>query len=68
MKLYDLSDGLKFKLKEPTDCYVAPGSPPVELGTVYKLRNVDGMYSYCTDDEDNVYHIAAYSAIERVVE
>ena len=63
-ELYNLHQGDKFKLKE------APTVPPVALGgdidKVYKLRNIDGMYSYITDDEGNVYHFAAWTEVEKV--
>ena len=28
------------------------------------FHHVDGMYSYCTDRNNNVYHIAAYADVE----
>lgn len=28
------------------------------------FHRIDGMYSYCTDDEGNVHHIAASTEVE----
>ena len=63
-ELYKLNRGDKFKLLEK------PTVPPVALEgnmrKTYKLKNIDGMYSYVTDDEGNVYHFAAWTEVEKV--
>jgi len=33
---------------------------PVQLN----FHHIDGMYSYCTDDEGNVIHLAAWTDVE----
>jgi hypothetical protein len=64
MKLYELSRGMLFTLKEQ------PKMPPdvfgeVDTQKVYKLHNIDGMYSYVTDTGGMVYHFAAWTEVEK---
>lgn len=63
MKLYDLARGSKFKLLPEHVEHIPPAAPSLSVGLVYKLHNLDGMYSYCTDDTGRVVHIAAYAEI-----
>jgi hypothetical protein len=35
----------------------------LEDGTELNFKHLDGMYSYCTDDKDNVVHIAAFTEV-----
>ena len=64
MKLFELDRDTKFKLlQQPRSPIVAPVG---EVGKVYTLRNIDGMYSYVKDDEGNVYHFAAWTEVEKV--
>jgi hypothetical protein len=64
MKLYELNRGDNFKLTEE------PSIPPDALEgtaeTKYKLNNIDGMYSHCRDEQNNVYHFAAWTEVEKV--
>ena len=64
MKLYDLHRNTCFKLTEPG--HIPPCAPQVSVLTIYKLHNIDGMYSYCTDASGNVFHIAAFDEVEVV--
>jgi hypothetical protein len=51
---------LKMKL------YNVPRNSTIVLkdGLELNFHHVDGMYSVCTDDEGNVYHIAATEEVE----
>ncbi|UFK09556.1 hypothetical protein [Xanthomonas phage DES1] len=61
--MYDLRRGERFVLIGDWPVPVASRL----LGTgVLTLHNLDGMYSYCTDDEGHVYHAPAYADVERV--
>lgn len=63
-KLYEVPSGTLFKLAE--DPQVPPVSLEVseDLGVVYKLKNIDGMYSYCANVETNeVHHFAAWTQV-----
>jgi len=53
MKLYDVPKNTRIKV-------------PFEDGSEWRLNfsHVDGMYSYCTDDEGNVVHLAAWTEVE----
>jgi hypothetical protein len=64
-KLYELSPNTRFKLLEqpkvPPDSYEVSD----DSGVVYKLKNIDGMYSYCTNVKTKeVHHFAAWTEVE----
>jgi len=63
MKLYELSRNTRFKLLG--DTATPPGGAESTLGTIYLLKHIDGMYSYCEDTEGNVVHLAAFSDVEK---
>ena len=66
MKLYELPRGERFTLAEEPK--VPPNHIPVgrNMNIMYILSNIDGMYSYCTDNEKNVYHFAAWTEVNPV--
>lgn len=61
-KLYDLKRGDRFKV---IDGKYPPGAPPAN-DQILKLHNIDGMYSYCTDDKGDIYHPVAWAEVEKV--
>jgi len=50
MKLYELKRNTLFTLTSDD--------------RIYKLHNLDGMYSYVTDAMNNVYHFAVFTEVE----
>ena len=64
MKLYELPRGSYFTLIG--DTMIPPEARHPNLNKTYKLINIDGMYSYCLDDNKDVYHYAAWSDVEKV--
>lgn len=56
MKLYDVPRNSRIRLLGDTL------SSDMELN----FHHIDGMYSYCTDDDGNVMHLAAWTEIEIV--
>lgn len=56
MKLYDVPRNSRIRLVGHTL------SSDMELN----FHHIDGMYSYCTDDDGNVMHLAAWTEIELV--
>lgn len=62
MKLYELKRGNLFTLEEeaqmPQDILMG-----IDTDEVYKLHNIDGMYSYVTDKNGHVYHFAAWTEV-----
>jgi hypothetical protein len=63
MKLYELSRGEIFSLKEQ------PQLPPdvynhITLDQYFILNSIDGMYSHCIDTNGNVHHFAAWTEVE----
>ena len=49
MKLYDVPRNSRIGLPD---------------GSELNFSNVDGMYSFCTDDDGNVVHLAAWSDVQ----
>ena len=47
--------------EEHMKLYEVPNNTQIVLsdGVKLKFHHVDGMYSYCTDSEGNVYHVSA---------
>jgi len=68
MKLYELHRGECFTLKE------TPTQPPDSINIesdqdkLFTLSNIDGMYSYVTDNDNNVYHFAAWTEVTPINE
>lgn len=61
--LYDLPRFSLFTLADIEDTKV-PVAALTPVDKVYKLHNIDGMYSYCTDvDKQEVYHFAAWTQV-----
>lgn len=52
MKLYDVPRNTRIVIKDEDDL--------LRLN----FHHIDGAYSYCTDDEGNVVHIAAWAEVE----
>lgn len=46
--------------------YEVPRNSRIVIGDGKELNfsHVDGMYSYCTDDEGNVVHLAAWTEVQ----
>lgn len=59
MNLYEVPAGSKVKIIDPA---------LLDISEVYKFSHIDGMYSYCTDSEGNVVHLAAWTDVEIVNE
>ena len=47
---------------------VPPGAPVIEEGEQLNFRSIDGMYSYCTRDNGEVVHLAAWTEVDVVNE
>jgi hypothetical protein len=43
---------------------VPPSSPVIEKAEELNFSHVDGMYSYCTRDNGEVVHLAAWTEVE----
>lgn len=66
MKLYELHRGERFMLN------IDPVMPPdistyIDRARVYRLNNIDGMYSNVSDAHGNTYHFAAWTEVDKVV-
>tara|TARA_R110002153_G_scaffold88011_5_gene217096 strand:+ start:7177 stop:7374 length:198 start_codon:yes stop_codon:yes gene_type:complete len=62
MKLYDVprNSRIKVVIKDK----VPPGAPQINEGEELNFRSIDGMYSYCTRDNDEVVHLAAWTEVK----
>lgn len=54
MKLYEL----------PRESYFTINGD--ETKQMFFFKNIDGMYSYCLDMQNNVMHIAAWTEVEHI--
>jgi hypothetical protein len=43
-----------------------PGAGPILEGEELNFRTIDGMYSYCTRDNGDVVHLAAWAEVDIV--
>lgn len=66
MKLYELPRGSKFRIL--SGVAVPPGAPPVYEDVVYKLGNIDGMYSFCTNSNNEICHVLANADVAWIIE
>ena len=49
--------------------YDAPFKSRIRVGDMeFNFSHLDGMYSYCTDDQGVVWHIAAWEEVEVIGE
>jgi len=63
-KLYELKRRSFFKINEEADTPIS--SKKSDISKTYKLHSIDGMYSYCTDEDGEIYHLAAWSEVTEV--
>jgi hypothetical protein len=52
--------------EDATGAHVPPSSLPLDSHRKFKLHNVDGMYSRCTDEFGNTIYPAAWTDVEEV--
>ena len=64
MKLYEVNSRSKVKLLE--QCGTPPASIEVKVGDEFTFYHVDGMYSYCKDNDGNIVHLQAWAEVEVV--
>ena len=61
-KLYDVPQNTRIKVVVKDK--VPPGAPQINEGEELNFRSIDGMYSYCTRDNGDVVHLAAWTEVE----
>jgi hypothetical protein len=66
MKLYECKRGDRVVIND-TDTNVPPAHRPLYDTEVLTFDHIDGMYSYCTDDQGNVVHPAAWTEVQVLV-
>lgn len=64
MKLYDVPNKTNIRIIEDPNC--PPDTLPVEKDEIIFFDHIDGMYSYCTNQEGDVVHLAAWTEVEVV--
>ena len=67
MELFEVPNRCYVKMLEDTVA-VAPWSPRIEKGDVLFFYYVDGMYSYCKNQDGSIVHPIAWSEVEIVDE
>ena len=61
-KLYDVPKHSKIKVV--VEGKVPPEAAPINEGEELTFHHLDGMYSYCTRDNGEVVHLAAWTEVE----
>jgi len=64
MELYKVPRNSRIKVV--TEDKVPPGAPQIIKGEELNFRSIDGMYSYCTRDNGEVVHLAAWTDVELI--
>ena len=64
MKLHNVPRNSKIKVLG--DIKVPIGSPNIKEQEVLNFSHIDGMYSYCTNSNNEVVHLAAWTEVEIV--
>ena len=62
MKLYNVPNKTWVKVLE--DAKVPPVAPKVKQETIIFFDHIDGMYSYCLTESEEVVHLAAWTEVE----
>lgn len=62
MELYKVPRNSRIRVV--TEDRVPPGAPQINTGEELNFRSIDGMYSYCTRDDGEVVHLAAWTDVE----
>ena len=63
MKLYDVPRNSKIRVVGNFKS-IPPAAPIIEEQEVLNFSHVDGMYSYCTNSDNEVVHLVAWAEVE----
>ncbi len=63
MELHKVPNNSRIRVIKPEE--PPPGGIAPEMKE-YNFHHIDGMYSYCTDDDNNVVHLKAWTEVELV--
>jgi|GEM_PF-858395 len=64
MKLHKVKNGSRIRIL--ADAKAPPAHRDFSLGEELEFYHIDGMYSYCKDDDGNVVHLVAWADVEVV--
>ena len=64
MKLYNVPRNSKIRVVG--DVKIPPAAPIIEEQGVLNFSHVDGMYSYCTNSDNEAVHLVAWAEVEIV--
>lgn len=62
MKLYEVPRNTNIRVV--SDVKVPPDASDIKPNDVLRFYDIDGMYSYCTNAEGEVVHLAAWTEVE----
>ena len=65
MKLYNVPRNSRVRVMDE-DSKVPPGAPELPKGMEVNFHHVHGLYSYCTTDDGDVVHLAAWEEVKVV--
>ena len=66
MKLFDVPRETYVKILDEKVKLPIGNYPDQQKNDVLLFDHIDGMYSYCTDIDDNLIHLAAWTEVEIV--
>lgn len=64
MKLYEVPNNTKVRIIETPN--LPPSAVDIKENEVLKFFHIDGMYSYCKNEEGKLVHPAAWTEVEIV--
>ncbi len=62
MKLYEVPRNSKIVVMD--NIKTPPASIPIEEGDIFQFHRIDGMYSYCKNENGDVVHLVAWAEVE----
>ncbi len=62
MKLYKVPNNSRIIVKNKVS--TPPASIPIEKGDILQFHHIDGMYSYCENENGDVVHLVAWAEVE----
>jgi hypothetical protein len=64
-KLYELRKGTKFLVLDD-EIKLPVAHREIDVSSVYTFDHIDGMYSFCLDDNTKPVHFAAWTEVQEI--
>ena len=66
MELFNVPNNSKIIVQ--SDIKTPPASPQIKKGDILQFHHIDGMYSYCKNNDGEVVHLVAWADVDIVKE